>query len=349
VLLEVNGLRAAVFYGIEDVRVCDVEKPRANRGDVIVEVKTAAICGTDVHYYRGDAIPGKLPIILGHEFSGVVVEVGEGVKNVSEGDRVIGPPSISCGECYYCRRGRPQLCLNRIGLGVHVDGCLAEYVKIPRADRALYKLPDDISFEEGCLIGDIIMTGFHAAEKVKPGDTVVVFGTGPIGLSATLFAKVAGASKIISVGIENHALKFAKEKLNVTLAINALQEKAVEKVMELTDGLGADVVIDAAGVQSTIRSAIGCLRRGGKLVVPALFAEPPSIDMIKVTMNELEIYGVLCPSSIDEIKRVVEIIRSKKLDIASFISHRLSLDEAPRGFEILDKRTDEPIKVVVKP
>jgi len=348
-LLEVKGLRAAVFYGVEDVRVCEVEKPEVNRGEVVVEVKTAAICGTDVHYYRGDAIPGKLPIILGHEFSGVVAEVGEGVKNVSKGDRVVGPPSISCGECYYCRKGREQLCLNRIGLGVHIDGCLAEYVKIPRADRALCKLPDDISFDVGCLIGDVMLTGFHAAEKVNVGDVVAVFGTGPIGFSSMLFAKVRGASKVICIGRRDVALNFAREKLRVDATINVKQENVVEKIKDLTGGLGVDVAIDAAGAQFTLKSAINCLKRGGRLVVPALFVESPSIDMIKVTMNELEIYGVLCPASVDEIQKVMEIIRSKNLNIGSFITHRLSLEEVPKGFEILDKRMGNPVKVIIKP
>jgi len=348
-LLEVRGLRAVVFYGVEDIRVCEVEKPKAGRGEVIVEIKSAAICGTDLHYYRGDAIPGKLPIILGHEFSGVVVEVGEGVKDVSKGDRVVGPPSISCGECYYCREGREQLCLNRIGLGVHIDGCLAEYVKIPRADRALCKLPDDISFEEGCLIGDVMLTGFHAAEKVTPGDIVAVFGTGPIGFSSMLFARVKGASKVICVGRRDVALNFAREKLRVDATVNVKRENVVEKIKDLTGGLGVDVAIDAAGAQFTLKSAIDCLKRGGKLVVPALFAEPPTLDMIKVTMNELEIYGVLCPANVNEIQRVIEILRSKKIDVRSFITHRLSLDEVPRGFEILDKRIDNPVKVIIKP
>lgn len=343
-----SNLRAVCLYGPKDIRVVEVNEPKPDFGEVVIKVKAASICGTDMHYYRGEAFPVKLPIIIGHEYSGVVVEVGEGVKNIAKGDRVIGPPYVGCGRCHYCLSGRHQLCLNRLAFGVNIDGCMAEYVKIPMADVALCKLPNELTFEEGALIGDMFSTAFHCIERaeIRAGDVVVIFGTGPIGLSTALIVNMSGVSRVVAVDCRDEALNNAG-KLGISSTINIEKEDVAEKVRKLTNGLGADIAIDAAGAQETLKSAIGCLKMGGRLVIEAVFTNLPKINLKKVTMGELEIHGSLCPADIKNLNRVITFIKLRQIDLKPLITHRFDLSSAPQAFEIIQNKVGNPIKIIL--
>lgn len=259
-------LKAAVLHGAQDLRIEEVPTPMSPRPyEAILRIEYVAICGTDVHLYTGH-IPAKTPVILGHEYVGRVLVVGPGIRKFKPGDRVIGSYVVSCGNCKFCTIGKPQLCERRILFGINFDGSFAQFMRVPFAERALVKIPNDLESRDAVLIPDMFLTAFYAVERsVRPGDYVLVSGLGAVGLSAVVAAKYSGASLVIGVDIRDKSLQLAKE-VGADYVIDARKENVVDKVRQLTDGLGVHVALEASGASPAVKTTLEAIRPSGKHV-----------------------------------------------------------------------------------
>lgn len=350
-------MKAAVYYGFKDVRVENVPDPVIQEPtDAIVKITKGAICGSDLHIYRGHFELNQGDTV-GHEFVGRIEETGSGVKSVKKGDKVIGPFWISCGECHYCRNNLHTSCLNGgcfgFGdiLGGH-GGCQAEYVRVAHADGTLVKTPeslsDDSEDERTLFLGDNICTGYHGANSgnIKPGDTVVVFGDGPVGLFATYAATLFNPSNVVTVGHHDYRLDIAK-KYGAGTVINSKNEDPGGKIRDLTEGLGANVVIECVGNTDSLQSCFEVVRPGGTVSITGLFWEPFPMNMTDFFLRNLHLSGGVAPSRA-YIPELMKLVEDGKLDPTLVISHRLPLDDCPKGYELMDQRKDNAIKVVIE-
>lgn len=349
-------MKAAVNHGIKNVRVENVPDPKIKEPtDAIVRITKGAICGSDLHIYRGH-FQLKEGDTLGHEFVGRVEEVGKEVKSHKKGDKVIGPFWISCGTCYFCQKGLTTSCV-RGGcfgfgdiLGGH-GGCQAEYVKVPLADGTLAKAPESLSSdsedEKTLFLGDNVSTGYHGALSggIKPGDVVVVCGDGAVGLFATYSATLFGPSMLITVGHHDYRLQVAR-KYGADITINSSKEDPSEKIKELTEGRGADVVVECVGNTDSLQSCLQIARPGGTVSFTGLFWEPFPMNMTDFFLRNLSLRGGLAPSR-TYIPRLMPLVESGKLDPTLVISHRLPLEQTPKGYELMDQKKDGAIKVVL--
>src|SRR5215813_12010726 len=263
---------ANVFRGNNRFGIEEVERPRAGVGEAIVRVTLTTICGTDLHIVRGE-YPVRPGLVIGHEPVGVIDELGPGIEGYEVGDRVVVGAITPCGQCEACLSGHLSQCGHGSGhqaiggwrLGNTIDGAQAQYVRIPHAQANLAKIPDELSDEQAVLLADIASTGFSGAESggVRIGDSVVVFAQGPIGLCATVGAKLMGASLIIGVDSDETRLNMSR-RMGADVTLNPIEVDVVERVKRLTGG-GADVAIEALGMQETFENALRCLRPGGTL------------------------------------------------------------------------------------
>ena len=345
-------MKAAVFHGPHDVRVEDVPTPEdLGPDEVLVRVDRSAICGTDLHPYEGH-MELEEDVILGHEFLGTVVETGDGVGLISAGELVTSPCTVTCGACYFCRRGEPGRCagIRMFGMGMalgDLPGAQSEYVVVPYADRNLRKLPPDATdaeLDSLLLTGDIITTGYEAVKKAfRPGDTVAVVGAGPVGLCAVMAAGVLGASTIVAVDTVPERLKTA-EALG---AVAVTPKEAEDAIADLTDWRMADIVVDAAGNPAGLSAIAGYVRMGGTVSIPAVYLQE-SMDMpwgafwlkgVNFTMGVTHFNN-----SMDD---VIALIRAGKLDPGRIISHRMPLSQADEAYRLFAAR--EATKVILDP
>jgi len=339
-------MKAAVWYGGKNIRVEEVPKPTIKDDDVLVRVRAAAICGSELHAYAGVSERRKPPLVMGHEFSGEIAEIGKNVKDFKVGDRVVIEPITRCGVCEQCVTGRGNVCRNMKLLGLHTGGGFAEYVPVPA--RNCYILPDHISFEEGSLV-EPLAVGVHAVNRtpVKLGDTVAVVGAGVIGLMTLQAAKIAGAEKLLVVDIMDYRLKLA-EKLGADITINSRVEDPVKRVMELTDMRGVDVALEAVGIEATVQQAMRMVRIGGRVTAIGMLARSMSLDMLDAVVRELDIKGSYGYTPID-FKVALTSISNGKVDVKSLITNVLPLSDVAKGFELLHKKVENVVKVVLKP
>ena len=348
-------MKATLAYGIEDVRVENVADPQIiDPTDVIVKVTAGAICGSDLHIYRGHF---ELPegSGVGHEFVGRVEEVGKDVKNLKKGDKVIGPFWVSCGHCHFCDDGLTTSCLNGgcfgFGglLGDH-QGCQAEYIRVQHAEGTLVKAPeslaDDKQDEKTIFLGDNISTGYHGAVmgEIKPGDNVVVLGDGAVGLFATYSASLFEPGNLITVGHHDYRLKIA-EKYGANVVINSKNEDFEEKVKNLTNGIGADVIIECVGTSECLQQCINIIKPGGTVSFVGLFWEPFQLNVTDFFLRNLRLKGGVAPSRI-YIPELLPKVESGHLDPTHVISHTISLDDVPKGYEMMNSRTEGAVKIV---
>jgi 2-desacetyl-2-hydroxyethyl bacteriochlorophyllide A dehydrogenase len=338
-------MKAAVLYGKEDLRMEEVPVPELGDTDVLVKVKQCAICGTDPHIYEG-RFPAKLPLILGHEFSGEVVKVGSKVDFVEPGDRVTADINISCGTCYYCRHGQKLHCEKIVQLGVHINGAFAEYVKVPESN--IHKLPDSISWTHGAYIEPLAcaISGQDKA-NIQYGDTVAVIGGGPMGIAHSLLAKLKGASKVILSELNPARIEHAKN-VGVDYVINAGEEDPVEAIKRLTDGRGADVVIEAVGSAYTYAQTFQLVRKGGKILV---FGAAPQGVTIPVSPFEIYSRELTIVSSYagtyDTFSKAIDLIASKRFDPTPIITNQFDFADVKQGIENAEHNKDI-LKTVVK-
>jgi len=326
----------------------EVPIPPIGDSDVLVKIKASGICGSDLHYRHGRMKPWKIPITPGHEISGIVEEIGSRVKNVNVGDRVCVHYIISCGDCVHCSQGNDNRCRNRRSIGYHVDGGFAEYISIPA--RNAFKLPDEIPFDQGAIIGCAVSTAFHALRvgEFQPGDTVAVFGLGGVGMHAVAWARALGASMIIGVDIMDFKIRLAKE-FGADYTINAAEEDPVKEIRYLTDDLGVDVSLEVAGTEKTMEYAIlsACESNyaSGRVVSVAAQFKPIKIKGMR-TLRE----GALRKSgdhTRDDLRRVIKLVKAKRINLSKSITHRLRFDELNRGLEILDEKKENVLRIVL--
>ncbi|MFX1519763.1 MAG: zinc-binding dehydrogenase [Promethearchaeota archaeon] len=334
--------------GEGNVEFKDVEPPKINSDEMLVEIKAAGICGTDLHILHDKSyyIP---PVTLGHEYSGIVIEIGDDVKDFEIGDKVTSPATINCGICHFCRIGATNRCIdqNKRILGVaRANGAFASYMAVPA--KIAHKLPKDIPFEEAAL-AEPAACAVHATEvvPVNMGDTVAILGPGPMGLLILQLAKLSGAAQTIVTGItaDQDRMKIAKE-LGADLTINIDEENPVTTIKKLTDGLGADIVFDCSGAPPAQKQAFDIVRRRGNIVLVGLTGREINISLDKIVEGELEVkgsWGTLWTSW----KLAIKLISLNKLQVRPLISATLPLEQWEKGFQLMESK--EAIKVLLMP
>ena len=321
----------------------NVPVPTIGSRDVLVKIKASGICQSDLHLWRGAA--PNLPLIPGHENSGIVEKIGEQVWNVKVGDRVVCDNAITCGECYNCESGRAQFCDSISDVGWNRAGGYAEYIALPF--RSVYPLPEQISFEEGAVTGCAVVTAYHAAKKadIKLGSTVVVFGLGGIGYHVVKLAWAFGAGRVIAVDIDDRKLARAK-KLGSEI-INPNTEVVEDSVKKLTNGRGADYVFEAIGNAKTVLSALRVAGKGAKVVfIGICFGKIEIAPWDDLAAKELQVTG--CNDHPPhEMMEIIELVKQRKIDLTDSITHRIKLDEVNRGIEMLDKKSVDLLRIVM--
>lgn len=318
--------------------------------DAIVEIDTTTICGTDLHILKGDVPTVTDGRTLGHEAVGTVVETGSGVEDIQQGDKVLVSCISACGRCKYCRRGLQSQCLSGGGwiLGHLVDGTQAEYVRTPFADTSLYKVPEGLSDEQVLFLADILPTGFEIGVLnggVKPGDTVVVVGAGPVGLAAIITAKLYGPGRIVAVDLDNSRLERARE-FGADVTINNSSENVVERVQEMTDGLGADVVMEAVGVPATFELCTELVCPGGRVANIGVHGEPATLHLetlwiksITITTGLVDTYSTLT---------LLKLVSEGRLDPTGLTTHRFELNEIMEAYDVFaDAANTNALKVTL--
>lgn len=309
-----NGtMKAAVFYSPNDLRFEEAPKPHPDVNEVLVEVERCGICGTDAHIVHGAFPVPNVPLIIGHEFAGKIAEVGNDVTNVQTGDRVTVDINMACGTCYFCRRNSKLLCQNLQQLGVHTAGAMAEYVRAPAEN--VYRLPDSMSLGDAAFVEPLACT-IHGQDRVSVniGDTVVIIGGGPTGLAHVALAKLRGATRII-VSARHSSRQKRAEQLGADIVIDPTEGTVIQEVLEATDGLGADVVIEAVGSAQTYVDALNMVRSGGRVLAYGAAPQEAEIPLrpFDVFSKELSIVGSYA-GSYETWPEAIEIIESGRLN-----------------------------------
>jgi len=317
----------------------DVEMPVLEDGEVLIKIKAAAICGTDLHIYNWNSWAQstniKLPKILGHECSAEVVEVGQGVKTLKIGDYVACETHIPCGQCYQCKNGEQHICQNLAMFSIHTNGCFAEYAKIPA--KCAVKIPKTIHPYIGAVLEPLGTAVRANVEIQSSGRNIAVIGCGPIGLMAVSVAKAFGAANIFAVDINDYRLEIAK-KVGATEVINSSEVNSAEKILELTHGVGVDAFIDASGNTFAILDGFKGLRKGGSAALIGLPSKPLEIDLVsQVIFKEAKIIGIHGRKMYDTWTVMSNLLDKGLLNIDPIITHVLKLEEFEKGFDIAEQ------------
>jgi S-(hydroxymethyl)glutathione dehydrogenase/alcohol dehydrogenase len=385
-------MKAVVFHKPGNIHVDNLSDPRLEHPeDIILRVTSTAICGSDLHILNG-LIPQTRPMIMGHEFMGIVEEVGPEVSSLNKGERVVVPFPIACGACFFCHHGLPGHCENSNpekygpegGMTTGKGGALfgytdlyggysggqAEYVRVPYANFGPRQVPADLGDEEVLFLTDILPTGYTAIDwaDLKGGETVAVFGCGPVGLMAQKVAQLKGAGKVIGLDLQNYRLEAARRTAKAE-TINIEQDDPVEKIREMTGGRGADVCVDAVGLEAerslpdkvggllhlqsgtiaALKMAIDAVRRGGTISVVGVYgAAYDKFPLGQIFDKGINLRFGQAPVQkyIDEL---IDLVATGRIRLNDIISHRLGLDEAVHGYEIFKDKKDDCVKVVLQP
>ena len=326
------------------------EKPKIiDSKDAIVEVTLSSICTSDLHIIHGQVPRANNNIVLGHEYVGKIVELGSDVKNLKIGDRVSANCETFCGECFYCKRGFINNC-EKGGweIGCKIDGCQTEFVRVPFADMALNKLPDNVSDRNALFIGDILATGYFGAEmcELTKDDTVAIIGCGPVGLCSMICAKVLGTGKIIAIDIEQSRLDIAKKQNLADFYINPLNCNLEEEIKNITEGRGADKVIEAAGSKDTFETAWKIARPNAIVAVVALYEENQILPLPKMYGKNL----TFKTGGIDAIhsEKLIKLISEGKINTDFLITHTFKLENIMDAYELFQSKKDNCIKVAIE-
>ncbi|MFY1831394.1 zinc-dependent alcohol dehydrogenase [Myxococcus fulvus] len=379
-------MRALTYQGPFRVRVENKPDPRLEHPqDVILRVTKTAICGSDLHLLHGLVPDTRVGHTFGHEFTGVVEETGTEVSMLQKGDRVVVPFNISCGGCFYCERGLTALCENSnpssdVACGVYgyshttggYDGGQAEYVRVPYADVGPLKIPDDMEDEEVLFLGDILPTGYMGAEmgEIKGGETVVVFGAGPVGLFAMRSAWLMGAGRVVAVDCVQYRLDFAERFAKVETVNFQEVGDVVACLKEMFEGRGPDVCIDAVGMEaegSTTHRVMGlgmkleagaptvlswcidAVRKGGNVSIVGVYGPPWNVMPIGTAMNK----GLTLRMNQCNVRRymphLLKHIREGRIDAKAIITHRFGLEDAPEAYHLFAQKRDGCVKCVLTP
>ncbi len=344
-------MKAARFHA--ERQGCTVEEvplPSPTPGEVRVAIKSAGLCGTDLHVAWERSFPtATSPITLGHEGAGVITAVGAEVADWNSGDRVIFYPSVPCGACRACLRGRVSLCATAQIFGIHRDGTFAESVSVPA--EGLVRLPDSVSFDTGAILSDAVATAYHAVIKrgaLQPGESVAVFGVGGVGYHSVLFAKQAGASRIIAVDTAAGALTRA-EQAGATEVIRVGEDSSAKAIRTLTNGDGVDVAFEFVGRGDTVNEAMRSVARPGRVVVVGVGAVrvelPPLTSFVG---KELAVIGSM-GSYREDLAEVLALVSDGQIDLSGSVTHEFRLEEINEAFEALAEKKGDPVRIVVRP
>jgi alcohol dehydrogenase len=344
-------MRALVYHGPGNKAWEEVPDPEiTDDGDVIVRVDAVTICGTDLHILKGDVPAVHSGRILGHEAVGTVEEVGEGVRRLRPGDRVLVSCISACGTCRFCREARYGQCLDGGGwvLGHKIDGTQAEYVRVPFADTSTFRIPDGVTDEEILMLADILPTGYEVgvlAGGVRPGDVVAVVGAGPIGLSAITCAQLFSPSHIVAIDLSDARLEAAKQ-FGADVIVNNSREDPLAAIKDLTGGLGADVAIEAVGVPASFELAVGLARPGGRIANIGVHGEAVTLHLEEQWIRDITITtGLVDTSSTPTLMR---LLTTGQIDAKPFITHRFDLNQFDEAYDVFARAADtSALKVVL--
>ena len=337
-------MKAAVMYGQYDIRIEERAKPVPLEGEAVIKVKTAGICGSDIHFYDGSHPYKNYPRVYGHELAGIIDEISGNNKGLKKGDKVVIEPLIPCGRCYPCRIGKYNCCANAKMTGVHVDGGFAEYILVPINN--IYKIPDSMPFNTACLcepysIGAQIVV---IRAEVKRDDKVVILGSGAIGLCALDFIKNIGA-RVLITDIQPFRLEMAK-LFGADVVINSKEENINDCVMNFTDSEGASVVIEATGVAKIMENTENLVAAGGRIVIAGLTNDKVAFTGINFTKKEMTILG--SRNSMNMFPYVVDMMSSGKLNAKKLITHKFTFDKIMEAFEFISKNPGKIGKVIIE-
>ncbi len=346
-----DTMKALVYHGPEKIALEDVPMPKIiEPDDAIIRVTTSTICGTDIHIWHGGMPEVQDPRIIGHEFVGEVVEVGPAVRNSKVGDKVAVSCVTQCGECFYCVRGIYSHCETGSWIfGYMIDGCQAEYVRVPHANLGLFKIPEGLTEEDVLFVGDILSTGYMGSENanIEPGDTVAVMGSGPVGMCAMATARLWGPSQIIAVDMVQSRLDAAIKNGVADIGLNPANVNVPEAIKELTGGRGADRTIEAVGAKGTYELALESVRAGGNVSLLGVFEQPQTLAMNKLWIKNITIrMGLVNANRIPEL---INLIRTGKINMNYLITHRAPLNGIIKGYDVFGGKKENCLKWVVTP
>ena len=339
-------MKACVYHGPHDMSIEEVAEPQGDDNGIIVRVKACGICGSDLHYYHSGGQFLKPGSIMGHEFSGDVVAVGRNVKGIAPGQRVTAASCLACGRCARCKAGQPAFCgqLQMVGFGI--PGAYAEYVAIPDAalGSTVFVVPDEMSYETAALM-EPFSVGVNAAQRagLQPGDTVVIFGAGVIGLSALMALKAMGCGKLIVSDLSHLRLEAAR-RAGADVVIDAGVEDVPRRIQDETGGMGADIAVECTGVRRPFLQAMRVLRFDGALVQVGVFSAAFEFNPVTITDKSLRIIGCMggdCAASMD-------LLRTGAVDAKNLVTHTFPLDRIVEAFDV-QSDAQRSIKVMVQP
>ena len=346
-LMLANVFRAPGRFGLEEKTI-----PQAGPGQAVIQIRLTTICGTDIHIVRGE-YPVREGLTIGHEAVGVLHQVGIGVEGYEIGQRVMTGAITPCGQCEPCLGGDRSQCGGALGgwkLGNTIDGTQAEYVLIPHAQANLTRIPDGLSDEQVLLLADIASTGFAAAERgnIRLGDTVAVFAQGPIGLCATIGARLLGASEIIVVDPDRNRLKISKQ-FGATVALESGPD-VTERIRELTHGRGVDTAIEALGLQETFENALRVLRPGGTLSSVGVYSGHLKVPLeaFGAGLADRNIVTTLCPGGKERMRRLMRLVEANRIDLTPLITHMFSLEDIGQAYELFGSRHNGVLKIAIR-
>jgi alcohol dehydrogenase len=350
-----HTMKAVVFHGINDIRVEQVPKPRPKPGEAVIRITATTICGTDVHIVKGE-YPVRPGLILGHEPVGIIEELGEGLgAEYAVGQRVIAGAITPCGQCFYCLNGTHSQCHGPLGgwrFGNTIDGAWAEYLLVPDARANLALIPDALTDEQVLLLPDIASTGISGAESgdVKTGDSVAVFAQGPIGLCATLGARLRGAAMIVGIDPVPERREMAR-RFGASMTLNPAECDVVAELKRMTDGRGVDVAIEALGRQATFEAALRSVRPGGVLSSLGVYSGKlvAPYEAVHAGLGDQRIVTTLCPGGKERMRRLMGMVATRRMDLTPLVTHRFALDDLCEAFELFSHQRDQVMKVAIFP
>jgi threonine dehydrogenase-like Zn-dependent dehydrogenase len=350
-----HTMKAVVFKGKDRIAVEQVPRPRAGFGEAVIRITATTICGTDVHIVRGE-YPVRPGLILGHEPVGVIDELGDGLEGLYHvGQRVIVGAITPCGQCFYCLNDARSQCGGPLGgwrFGNTINGAWAEYLLVPDARANLAPIPPGLDDEDVLMCPDIFSTGLSGAESgnVKVGDSVAVFAQGPIGLCATIGAKLRGASLIIGIDASGDRLEAAR-RFGANVTLNIKDGDPIAEIKRLTDGRGVDVAIEALGKQETFENALRAVRPGGTLSSLGVYSGKlvAPYEALHAGLGDQKIVTTLCPGGKERMRRLMAMIANRRVDLSHLITHRFSLDDITDAFDLFSHQRDGVLKVALFP
>jgi L-iditol 2-dehydrogenase len=343
-------MKALLLRNYRELEVTEFPTPEIGEEEVLVRVRACGICGSDVHGYDGSSGRRIPPLVMGHEASGVVAQVGKKAGTFQEGDRVTFDSTVYCGQCFFCRRGRVNLCEHRQVLGVSCGeyrrhGAFAEFVAVPQ--HIVYRLPDPLGFQEAALI-ESVSIAVHATHRtpVRLGDTAVVVGTGMIGLLVVQALRAAGCTRIIAVDIDDFKLERARE-LGADEGLNAKQVDVASAIAERTEGRGADIAMEVVGAAASVNTALSAVRKGGSVTLVGNLAPKVEMPLQAIVTRELSLFGSC--SSAGEYPTCIELMARGEIQVRPLITATAPLEDGPAWFDRLYHQEPGLMKVILQP